>query len=58
MKPWHGSPGEYYISGEFRTGIFAAQSADNTFDFQAGDVGYIKQNNGHWSKLLQLWKFS
>jgi oxalate decarboxylase len=47
---WHPNTNEwqYYLSGQARMGVFAANSQARTFDFQAGDVGYVPFANGHY----------
>ncbi|HWD76739.1 MAG TPA: oxalate decarboxylase family bicupin [Solirubrobacteraceae bacterium] len=47
---WHPNADEwqYYISGQGRMTVFAAGGEANTFDYQAGDVGYIPQPMGHY----------
>ena len=47
---WHPNADEwqYYLSGSARMTVFAAGGNANTFDFQAGDVGYIPQPMGHY----------
>ncbi|GAB3839090.1 oxalate decarboxylase [Micromonospora andamanensis] len=47
---WHPTTDEwqYYISGRGRMGVFAASAAARTFDFQAGDVGYVPFAYGHY----------
>jgi oxalate decarboxylase len=47
---WHPNADEwqYYISGQGRMTVFAAEASANTFDFQAGDVGYIPFPMGHY----------
>ncbi|MGW5557691.1 cupin domain-containing protein [Micromonospora sp. NPDC003944] len=47
---WHPTTDEwqYYISGTGRMGVFASQAAARTFDFQAGDVGYVPFAYGHY----------
>jgi oxalate decarboxylase len=47
---WHPNADEwqYYISGKARMTVFAAESTANTFDYQAGDVGYIPFPMGHY----------
>ena len=56
--------GQYYISGQARMTVFAADSTAGTFDYQPGDVGFVPRNMGHYientgtTKLqfLELWK--
>nr|WP_280116085.1 cupin domain-containing protein [Micromonospora orduensis] len=47
---WHPTNDEwqYYISGTGRMGVYAAQASARTFDFQAGDVGYVPFAYGHY----------
>jgi oxalate decarboxylase len=47
---WHPNAAEwqYYISGQGRMTVFAAQGQANTFDYQAGDVGYVPRPMGHY----------
>jgi len=47
---WHPTQAEwsYYISGQARVTIFAANGNARTFDYQAGDVGYVPPTNGHY----------
>jgi oxalate decarboxylase len=47
---WHPNADEwqYYVSGRARMTVFGAEGAANTFDFQAGDVGYIPFPMGHY----------
>ena len=47
---WHPNADEwqYYISGSARMTVFGANGTANTFDFQAGDVGYIPSPMGHY----------
>ncbi len=47
---WHPNNNEwqYYIAGKARTGVFAAAGQARTFDFQAGDVGYVPFAMGHY----------
>jgi oxalate decarboxylase len=47
---WHPNTDEwqYYINGEARMGVFAASGQARTFDFQAGDVGYVPFAMGHY----------
>ena len=62
---WHPNANEwqYYISGQGRMTVFAAGDA-GTFDYQAGDVGFVPRNMGHYIEntgdttlqFLELWK--
>lgn len=47
---WHPNTNEwqYYIEGQARMGVFAASGQARTFDFRAGDVGYVPFAMGHY----------
>lgn len=47
---WHPNADEwqYYIEGKARMGVFAAHGQSRTFDFSAGDVGYVPFAMGHY----------
>jgi oxalate decarboxylase len=47
---WHPNADEwqYYLAGQARMTVFAANGTANTFDYQAGDVGYIPSPMGHY----------
>ncbi|MCR0983461.1 oxalate decarboxylase family bicupin [Roseomonas populi] len=47
---WHPNTNEwqYYIEGQGRMGVFAASGQARTFDFAAGDVGYVPFATGHY----------
>jgi oxalate decarboxylase len=47
---WHPNDDEwqYFISGQGRMTVFAASAKARTFDFQAGDVGYVPFAMGHY----------
>jgi oxalate decarboxylase len=47
---WHPNTNEwqYYIEGQGRMGVFGASGQARTFDFQAGDVGYVPFAMGHY----------
>lgn len=47
---WHPNTDEwqYYIEGQARMGVFAANAHARTFDFSAGDVGYVPFAMGHY----------
>jgi oxalate decarboxylase len=47
---WHPTTDEwqYYISGQGRMTVFASSGKARTFDYQAGDVGYIPFAMGHY----------
>ena len=47
---WHPNNDEwqYYISGQGRMTVFASGGKARTFDYQAGDVGYVPFAMGHY----------
>src|ERR1700704_2661743 len=47
---WHpnGAEWQYYIEGQARMGVFGASGQARTFDFRAGDVGYVPFATGHY----------
>jgi oxalate decarboxylase len=47
---WHTNADEwqYYLSGQGRMTVFASGGKARTFDYQAGDVGYIPFAMGHY----------
>lgn len=47
---WHpnGDEWQYYIEGEARMTVFASGGAARTFDYRAGDVGYVPFAMGHY----------
>jgi oxalate decarboxylase len=47
---WHPNAAEwqYYIAGEARMGVFGSSGNARTFDFRAGDVGYVPFAMGHY----------
>jgi oxalate decarboxylase len=47
---WHPNADEwqYYISGKARMTVFASSGKARTFDYQAGDVGYVPFAMGHY----------
>jgi oxalate decarboxylase len=47
---WHPNTDEwqYYIEGKARMGVFASAGDARTFDFQAGDVGFVPFAMGHY----------
>ncbi|EJF64740.1 oxalate decarboxylase [Dichomitus squalens LYAD-421 SS1] len=47
---WHPTQDEwtFYISGQGRVTIFAGTSTSRTFDYQAGDVGFVPASMGHF----------
>lgn len=49
---WHPNAAEwqYYIEGEAKMTVFAAENHARTFNYQAGDVGYVPFAMGHYIK--------
>jgi oxalate decarboxylase len=47
---WHPNNDEwqYYIEGQGRMTVFASEGMARTFDYQAGDVGYVPFAMGHY----------
>ena len=47
---WHpnGDEWQYYIEGQARMGVFAAEGNARTFDYRAGDVGFVPFAMGHY----------
>ncbi|MEU7869172.1 oxalate decarboxylase family bicupin [Dactylosporangium sp. NPDC049140] len=47
---WHPTDDEwqYYISGHGRMGVFASSGLNRTFNYRAGDVGYVPFAYGHY----------
>lgn len=47
---WHLTSDEwnYFLAGSARITIYAAPSSSRTFDYTAGDVGYIPASNSHY----------
>lgn len=47
---WHPNTDEwqYYIEGQGRMGVFASAGQARTFNYQAGDVGYVPYAMGHY----------
>jgi oxalate decarboxylase len=47
---WHPNADEwqYWVSGKGRMTVFAASGKARTFDYQAGDVGYVPRAMGHY----------
>ena len=47
---WHPDADEwqYYIQGQGRMGVFASAGQARTFDFDAGDVGFVPLGMGHY----------
>jgi oxalate decarboxylase len=48
--PWHPTNDEwqYYISGQGQMTVFASAGKARTFDYRAGDVGYVPFAMGHY----------
>ena len=47
---WHpnGDEWQYYLSGQGRMTVFGSESKARSFDYQAGDVGYVPFAMGHY----------
>ena len=47
---WHPSQDEwsFFIEGQARITLFGAQSNARTFNYQAGDVGFVPASFGHY----------
>ncbi|KAF8646284.1 hypothetical protein AX16_007282 [Volvariella volvacea WC 439] len=47
---WHPTQDEwsFFLEGNARMTIFASQSNSRTFDYQAGDIGYVPGGMGHY----------
>jgi oxalate decarboxylase len=47
---WHpnGDEWQYYLSGQGRMTVFASSGKARTFDYRAGDVGYVPFAMGHY----------
>jgi len=47
---WHPNADEwqYYIEGQARMTVFASEGKARTFDYRAGDVGYVPHAMGHY----------
>jgi oxalate decarboxylase len=47
---WHPNADEwqFYVAGQARMTVFGAEGTANTFEYQAGDVGYIPFPMGHY----------
>ena len=47
---WHpnGDEWQYYLGGKGRMTVFGSESKARTFDYQAGDVGYVPFAMGHY----------
>ncbi len=52
MRDLHGHPNsneaQYYISGQARMTVFAADSTAGTVVYRPGDVGFVPRNKGHY----------
>jgi oxalate decarboxylase len=48
--PWHpnGDEWQYYIEGQGRMGVVGPEEHARTFDYRAGDVGYVPYAMGHY----------
>jgi oxalate decarboxylase len=63
---WHPNSDElqYYIAGDARMTVYASGSSAGTFDYQAGDVGYVPISMPHYIentgkralRYLELWR--
>ncbi len=63
---WHPNANEmqYYIAGQARMTVFAADGTAGTFNYRPGDVGFVPRNMGHYIentgpttlRFLELWK--
>ncbi|KAI0927194.1 hypothetical protein AcV5_007794 [Taiwanofungus camphoratus] len=47
---WHPTQDEwtYYLSGTGRVTLFASSSTARTYDYEAGDIGYVPATYGHY----------
>ncbi|KAL0575831.1 hypothetical protein V5O48_006139 [Marasmius crinis-equi] len=47
---WHPTMDEwtFFLEGEARVTVFAAESNSNTFNYQGGDIGYVPVSMGHY----------
>lgn len=47
---WHPNADEwqYYMAGQARMTVFAAEARSRTFDYRAGDVGYVPMSMSHF----------
>jgi oxalate decarboxylase len=52
LRELHGHPNtdewQYYIQGEGRMTVFGSESKARTFDYRAGDIGYVPFAMGHY----------
>ncbi|MBV8765806.1 MAG: cupin domain-containing protein, partial [Hyphomicrobiales bacterium] len=39
---------QYYLGGQARMTVFASSGKARTFDYHAGDVGYVPKKMGHY----------
>ena len=53
---WHPDADEwqYYISGEARMTVFDATSKARTFNYRAGDVGFVPKTLGHFIENIGI----
>ncbi|KAK3311083.1 RmlC-like cupin domain-containing protein [Chaetomium strumarium] len=51
---WHPNADEwsFFIRGRARVTVFGAEGAARTFDYQAGDVGIVPKNMGHFVEVV------
>ena len=58
---WHPNADEwqYYIAGQVRMTVFASGGAVQTFNYQAGDVGYVPRAMPHYVENMgtTTWRF-
>lgn len=57
---WHPNADEwqYYIAGQARMTVFAAEARARTFDYRAGDVGYAPMSMSHFNTGDEPLRFS
>ncbi|KAJ1305612.1 hypothetical protein OPQ81_000609 [Rhizoctonia solani] len=50
LAEWHPTQPEwsYFIEGQARVTVFAAEANAQTFNYQAGDIGYVPPSFGHY----------
>jgi oxalate decarboxylase len=48
LTPVNTNEWQYYIEDQARMGVFGASGQARTFDYRAGDVGYIPFAMGHY----------
>lgn len=53
---WHPNNDEwqYYLSGQGRMTVFAGNGRARTFDYRAGDVGYVPFASEHYIQILGI----